>query len=306
MNTESKKVIITGGSGFLGDYISGWLLDRGFSVVSLDVAPPQKEEIAFVQKNMLTDDLADQRLENPYAVINLAGKNIFGRWTTEFKQAVYDTRVKGTENLVELFANERFRPEVFVSASAAGYYGDRGNEKLTADSPPGEGFLATVSQDWEYAAHAAETLGVPTTIIRNGHILGDGGLLKTLLPYYQWGIGGPLGSGEQWFPWIHINDIARIYVAALHQADNVDTMNAVSNNRVRNREFSQTLAQALSRPHIFRIPQFALRMLFGDFAEEMFYSQRVTSQAEEKLGITLQFDQLRKALHDLLDKASHN
>ncbi|PSO45804.1 MAG: hypothetical protein BRC25_00885 [Parcubacteria group bacterium SW_6_46_9] len=149
MNTESKKVIITGGSGFLGDYISGWLLDRGFTVVSLDVAPPQKEEVAFVQKNMLTDDLADQRLENPYAVINLAGKNIFGRWTTEFKQAVYDTRVKGTENLVELFANERFRPEVFVSASAAGDYGDRGNETLTTDRSCGEGFLATVSFDWD-------------------------------------------------------------------------------------------------------------------------------------------------------------
>ncbi|PSO45803.1 MAG: hypothetical protein BRC25_00880 [Parcubacteria group bacterium SW_6_46_9] len=160
---------------------------------------------------------------------------------------------------------------------------------------------------WQpYLLTGTEKYNVPTTIIRNGHILGDGGLLKTLLPYYRWGVGGPLGSGEQWFPWIHMNDIARIYVAALHQADNVDTVNAVSNNRVRNREFSQTLAQVLSRPHIFRIPQFTLRMLFGDFAEEMLYSQRIISKAEEKLGITLQFDQLKKALHDLLGKVSHN
>jgi len=235
MNTESKKVIITGGSGFLGDYISGWLLDRGFSVVSLDVAPPRKEKVIFVQKNMLTNDLADQRLENPYAVINLAGKNIFGRWTTEFKQAVYDTRVKGTENLVELFANKRFRPKVFVSASAAGYYGDRGDTKLSAESKPGEGFLATVAHDWERAARQAEKYDVVTTVIRNGHIFGDGGLLKTLLPYYQWGIGGPLGSGKQWLPWIHIDDIAQIYVRALQTNGSVDTVNACSPHQVRNK-----------------------------------------------------------------------
>jgi uncharacterized protein (TIGR01777 family) len=297
----SKKVIITGGSGFLGTHITGWLLDRGFSVVSLDIAPPQRDQVAFVNKNLLTDDLEDERLKNPYAVINLAGKRIFGRWTNQFKQVVYDTRVRGTENLVQLFANDEFCPEVFVSASAAGYYGDRGDEIVSAESEPGEGFLATVSQDWERAARSAENHGVATTIIRNGHILGDGGLLKTLLPYYQWGLGGPLGSGKQWLPWIHINDISRIYVAALRAGGDANIINAVAKERVRNRQFSRTLARVLSRPHIFRIPRFGLRLLFGDFADEMLYSQRVTSDAETKLGTSLTYNKLRPALENILN-----
>jgi len=301
MGNTNKKVIITGGSGFLGSHITGWLLDRDFSVVSLDIIPPKRDQVTVVNKNLLTDDLEDDRLKNPYAVINLAGKRIFGRWTHEFKQAVYDTRVKGTENLVQLFANNTFRPEVFVSASAAGYYGDRGEEIISAESDPGDGFLSAVSRDWERAARCAKDYGVATTVIRNGHILGNGGLLKTLLPYYKWGIGGPLGSGRQWFPWIHINDISQIYVATLQSEGGADVINAVAKERVRNCQFSRTLADVLSRPHLLRIPQFGLRLLFGDFADEMLYSQQITSDAEAKLGISLTYNKLRPALENILN-----
>jgi len=235
MSTESKKVIITGGSGFLGTHLTGWLLDRDYTVVSLDVVPPKDDRVTFVQKDILSDDLTDDRLKDSYAIINLAGKSIFGRWTQSFKQVVYDTRVRGTENIVSLFVHDEFRPQVFVSASAAGFYGDQGNKVLTAESGPGSGFLATVSLDWEQAALTAENYGVPTTIIRNGHILGDGGLLRVLLPYYRWGLGGPLGSGRQWFPWIHIDDITRMYVRALQTNGSVDTVNACSPHQVRNK-----------------------------------------------------------------------
>lgn len=296
---KTKKVIITGGSGFLGSHLAKKLLEKGYSVVSLDIAAPQIEDVSFVEANMLAGVPEDSQLADPYSVINLAGKNIFGRWNDEFKELVYKTRVTGTKNLVQLFENERFRPEVFVSASAAGYYGDRGDEKLSVDSKPGDGFLARVSRDWESAAKEARRFGVSTSIIRNGHILGDGGLLGVLLPFYRLGLGGPLGSGGQWFPWIHIEDICNLYAAAI--ADGTEeTVNAVAPDQVRNKEFSQALASVLSRPHIFRIPGWALRLLYGEFGEEMRFSQRIETNAPEVLDASFTYPKLRPALGSIV------
>jgi uncharacterized protein (TIGR01777 family) len=297
--SKAKKVIITGGSGFLGQALTEKLLADGFRVVVLDLVAPKSDAAEFVSKNLLTEDIADPRLEDPYAVVNLAGKNIFGRWTQEFKQAVYDTRVRGTENLVQLFSQDRFRPEVFVSASAVGYYGDRGDKKLTVDVGPGDGFLAKVAQDWERAAYRATDFGVPTTVLRNGHILGDGGLLAAMLPLYRLGLGGPLGSGEQYFPWIHIADITRLYTAAIKQKSG-GRFNAVANQDIRNREFSQCLADVLDRPHILRVPKAVLRLRFGGFADEMLFSQRAVSQAETRLGVNFAYPQVTPALKNLL------
>jgi uncharacterized protein (TIGR01777 family) len=210
--SNKKKVVITGGSGFLGSNISAKLLADGWEVVSADIAPPEDERVVHADVNLLADEIASKKLRDPDAVINLAGKNIFGRWNEKFKETVYKTRVDLTENLINLFGEDEYRPDVIVSASAAGYYGDRGDERLNTQSSPGEGFLARVSRDWEAAARQAEDAGVPTTIIRNGHILGAGGLLGVLLPFYRWGLGGPLSSGDQWFPWVHVDDISRMYI----------------------------------------------------------------------------------------------
>lgn len=297
----SKKIVITGGSGFLGSKISSKLLADGYDVVSLDIDSPRDGRVAHVDIDLLEGTLETEVLQNSHAVINLAGKRIFGRWTEGFKDSIYKTRVKGTERLVKLFTQEAYRPNVFVSASASGFYGDRGDEILTAKSLPGQGFLAKVSQDWEQAAREAEHKYVPTTVIRNGHILGQGGLLSVLLPYYKWGLGGPLGSGQQWFPWIHIDDIADIYIAAIEQGGEPDTINAVAPETIRNEEFSQTLARTLHRPHLFQIPKFALTLLYGEFGEEMLYSQRVSSQAKDKLDFTYQYAKLQSALRSVVE-----
>jgi len=297
-----KKVVITGGSGFFGSYLSKKLIESGYSVVSADITPPSVDAVSFVEVDLLNEVPEHEALSDPYAVINLAGKNIFGRWTDDFKALVYETRIEGTENFIELFENEAFRPDVFVSASAVGYYGDAGDTELGADSPAGDGFLARVSKDWEKAAKKAQQYGVNTKIIRNGHILGNGGLLSVLLPYYRWGVGGPLGDGKQWFPWIHIEDVARLYIAAMEaDTDAPAIYNAVAPQQIRNREFSRTLADILDRPHVLRIPPFALKLLYGQFGEEMLYSQRVRADHIALLDVSYQYPHVRSALAAVVD-----
>lgn len=303
---KNKKAIITGGSGFLGSNISTKLLADGWEVVSADIAPPEDERVTHADVNLLADDIASEKLADPDAVINLAGKNIFGRWNKEFKEAVYKTRVDLTENLVELFNKEKYRPDVFVSASAAGYYGDGGDEKLNTQSSAGEGFLAKVSRDWEAAARRAEDTGVPTTIIRNGHILGAGGLLGVLLPFYRWGLGGPLSSGEQWFPWVYVDDIARMYIAAVAQEGEPETVNGVAPEQITNLDFSRQLADVLGRPHLLRIPGFGLRLLFGEFGEEMLYSQRIETEAIDKLNFEYEYKSLQPALGQIVENSNKN
>lgn len=294
----AERVIITGGSGFLGTAIAARLMARGFDVVSLDVVPPRDERVAFVKGDLAKKVPNDPRLGNPLAIIHLAGVPIFGRWTRTRMQSIYDSRVHGTQNLVATFSDPVARPVRFVSASAIGFYGDRGDEPLTVASPAGDGFLALVCRDWETAARRASSVHqVPTTIIRNAHILGRGGLLGVLVSYFKKHIGGPLGTGVQFMPWIHVDDCAELYVrAALGELD-AETLIAAAPEQVRNSFFSKTLSEVLGRRNPFFIPVWALRVLYGRLACELVTSQRV----EPALGgYQLRFTRLRDALADIL------
>lgn len=282
MNTSdtNNKVIITGGAGFIGQTLSRRLLEEGYTVVSLDIHPSPVDKVSSVQANLLEPLPNDKDLADPEAVINLAGASIFGRWSERKKRLIYETRVDGTANLVKKFSDSTYRPETFVSASAAGYFGDRGDQWLDPSDEPGKGFLATVSRDWENAAQNATRFDVTTTIIRNGHVLGDGGLLSVLTPIYKLGIGGPLGDGEQWFPWIHINDLCDFYLKAIQQPDSCPPiMHAVSPQSVRQKRFSRILAEVLNRPHFMQVPEWALKLIFNEFGREVCFSQRLHSSA---------------------------
>lgn len=293
----SDTIVITGGSGFLGAALSQTLLSRGYQVISLDIAPPRVEGVRHVHADLTGDALDDPQLQQPYAVINLAGKSINGSWTKQHKQLMRETRVDATRRLVAQFADPAYRPSVFISASAVGYYGDRGEVTLTENDPPGETFLAKLAQDWETEALRAADYGVPTTIIRNGFILGDSGLLGTFMPIYKLGLGGPIGDGSQWMPWISLDDCAELYATAVAGTQH-SIINAVAPEKVRNREFSRTLARTLHRPHLLWVPTFALRLLYDGFADEVTASQRVSSLAhtdmsafafsDERLAPTLQ------------------
>lgn len=293
----SKKVIISGGSGFLGSRLSEVLLTNGFSVVSLDMQPPQVAGVSYVEANILKPLPQHELLREPYAVVNLAGKNIFGRWTEEHKRLIYDTRVAGTRNLIALFQHARFRPQVLVSASAVGAYGDRGGELLTEESSWGDDFLARVVRDWEDAAQEATAHGVRVVCIRNGHILGStGGMVPVLAPYYRWGVGGSLGMGDQFFPWVHIDDCVALYLRAITTHSMQPIRNAVAGNPITNREFSRSFARAMRRPHVFKIPKWALRFRYGEFADAMTSSQRVTSLYTRNF----RFTDIESALQDVL------
>jgi len=293
------KVVITGGSGFLGSKLSEALLKDGHFVVSLDIVAPRNPKVSFLKANISESLFLQDEIKNPDVVINLAGVSIGAKWSEEYKKKIYDSRILGTKNLVLLMQNPDFRPKVFISASAVGIYGDRGEEILDESSEikENQGFLAKVAKDWEFEAKKAENIGIRTVILRQGHILGMGGLIQTLLPYYKWGFGGPIGSGKQYFPWIHIEDLINLYIESIHK-DFSGVLNAISGEPITNKEFSVTFARVLKRPHIFFIPVFALKIIYGEFAEEIIKSQRIKSLYKQK-RFPSKFESLEKALSEI-------
>jgi len=301
-----KKIIITGGSGFLGTKISELLLSNNCDVVSLDISPPKNNKVDYIECNLAKDTIKSEWFDGVFTVINLAGAPIFGKWTEAKKKAIYNSRVMGTKKLVAVLSETDVVN--FVSASAVGVYGDRGNELLHEKSRLGDiekSFLTKVSRHWEHEASQLKST-IQTTIIRNGHILGEKGLVGVLKPFYKWGIGGPLGDGKQWFPWVHIDDCAQLYVQAALQDTNesdalsVKVINAVVGEPITNKTFSKVFAKVLHRPHMLFIPKFALKILYGDFADEMMYSQKIASNVTNMA----QYKDIYIAMKDILNTKS--
>jgi uncharacterized protein len=240
------------------------------------------------------------------AVMHLAGESVAeGRWTAAQKARIRDSRVIGTRNLVQGIRQAATRPAVLVSASAVGYYGDRGDEELTEAASPGHDFLAEVCVAWEREAFAAEELGVRVVTERTGIVLGAGGgaLAKMLTPF-KLGAGGPLGNGRQWMPWVHVTDLARLYLHAAEHASIRGPMNAVAPNPVRNSEFTKALGRQLRRPAFMPAPYLGLRLLFGEFAQVLFASQRVIPRVALDTGFTFQYPDIVAALKEILAPAA--
>jgi len=241
-----------------------------------------------------------ESLRDADAVIHLAGEPVAQRWSAEVKQRIRESRVAGTRNLVQALARLPQRPQTLVCASAVGYYGSRGEETLSESSAPGSGFLAEVCQTWEREAQTAESLGMRVVEVRTGLVLDSrGGALQRMLPPFRMGVGGKLGDGRQWMPWIHVQDLVGLYQFALAQPLK-GPLNGVAPNPVVNVEFTKTLAGALKRPALFPMPGFALRTLFGEMADILLASQRVVPQAAEAAGFRFLFPQLGPALADAL------
>jgi len=235
------------------------------------------------------------------AVIHLAGESIVGRWTAAKKRSILDSRVQGTRHLAEALAEAPQRPQVFITASAIGYYGDRGDEILREDSKPGRGFLPMVCREWEAAASRAEDAGIRAVQIRIGLVLSpSGGALQKMLTPFRLGLGGRMGNGRQWWSWIHVQDLASAIQHIL--AGNLSgPVNAVAPAPVKNAEFTKALAAALSRPAIFPMPAFAARLAFGQMGDELLLaSQRVEPTKLAMSGYNFRYPDLKKALSDVL------
>lgn len=236
------------------------------------------------------------------AVIHLSGESVAGRWTAEKKRRIRESRVVGTSNLSRALAKAERPPRTFICASAIGFYGNRGDEVLTEESPPGTGFLPEVCREWEAATESDERVGIRTVNLRFGIVLSrHGGALKQMLLPFRLGLGGKIGSGRQWYSWIHIGDAVSAVVHILQEESFRGPINMTAPNPVKNAEFTKTLGSTLQRPAVFAVPTFAAKLAFGEFAEEgLLASARVIPRKLRDSGFEFRYPELRAALAHLL------
>lgn len=295
------RVLISGASGLVGGALTRALLAIGDSPVALVRRAPRQGE---VQWNP-AEPLDPEKLAGCDALVHLAGKNVAGYWTKKFKQEIRDSRVQGTHTLAAAAA-ESFRnhgqPRVFVSASAIGYYGNRGDEVLTEQSFPGQGFLADVSQEWEAATNEAHQAGLRVVNLRIGVVLArDGGALQPMLPPFKLGLGGRIGSGKQYWSWVALDDVIGTILFALHRDNLSGPVNVVGPEPARNEEFVRALGAELHRPTVFPLPAFAVRALLGEMGDAaLLGSARVEPAKLKAAGYQFRHPTLKDALQAAL------
>ncbi len=299
------RVLITGATGFIGKRLCQVLLDEGHEVVVLSRRPPEKAQMVPGARAFAWNPEAAtppvEAWKGVEAVIHLAGEPVAAsRWTEEQKRRIRDSRVNGTRNLVDGMKKLSAPPKVLVCGSAVGFYGNRGDEQLDERSEAGRGFLSEVCGEWEREAEKALSFGTRVAQVRIGVVLDEGGgaLDKMLLPF-KLGLGGRLGDGRQWFPWIHLDDIVGIIRHALLNEQVNGPINGVAPGIVTNAEFTKELAAALHRPTFLPVPEFALKMLMGEMAEVVLNSMRALPTVALATGYQFQHAQLKAALESL-------
>jgi len=297
-----RKLFITGASGFVGQALLPALKLEGYDVVAVSrKVRDTSSGVRWVLGDPVTVDDWQREVDGACALINLAGEPIIGkRWTPEQKKALRDSRVVTTQNLVTAIAQAKQKPPVLVSASAIGLYPKNEETELDEASRPADDFLGKLCQEWEDAAKVAEVHGVRTVLLRIGVVLGrNGGALERMLPVFKWGLGGPLGSGNQWFSWIHIADVVGLILWALASGQVQGPVNAVAPHPVRMKDFASTLGKVLNRPAFLPAPSFALNLVLGESAQVVLDGQRVLPKVALQQGYTFRFPELEGALRDL-------
>jgi len=298
------RILVTGATGLIGSVLCDRLEAEGHQLVILTRRPSgsgKRESHSWLPEQELPPREA---VEGTDAVIHLAGEPVAaGRWAPEQKRRIRDSRVIGTRNLIAGIERVANRPRILVSGSAVGFYGNRGDEVLPENAPAGKGYLPEVCVAWEKEASRGEALGMRVTQIRIGVVLAsDGGAMEKMLTPFKLGLGGALGSGRQWFPWIHLDDIVGILRHALLTEGLHGPVNGVAPGIVRNEEFTRELAVALHRPAIFAVPEFALRIMMGEMADVVLASQRVVPGVAQEGGYEFRHPDLRSALRAMFER----
>jgi uncharacterized protein (TIGR01777 family) len=313
------RAVITGGTGFLGRGLCIRLVTAGVAVtvISRDAYESRKmlgpavsvgtgagSGAGITVIDWDSPNLWAEAVATADAVFHLAGASVAAeKWTDEYKKTILDSRVRTTRAIVDA------EPKLLISASAVGYYGDRKNETLTESASPGDDFLAQVCIAWEEEAEKATARGARVVRLRLGNVLGkDGGPLPSLLdppgvPFSPWrvGLGGPLGNGHQWFPWIHVEDVFGLMLfCAFNKPEAHGAINAVAPELVTNAQFSRALGHAIHRPSLFPVPGFVLKGMLGEFAEALLSSQKVVPEVAQKLGYQYHYPKLDAALENIL------
>lgn len=311
-NGAGMRIAITGATGLIGRELARQLSEAGHHVEAWTRSPENARGLFPSDVQVCAWDpsgVPRAQLSGLHAIIHLAGESVAGgRWTDARKTALERSRIESSRSIIEAIAAlpRQERPAALLSASAIGFYGDRADEELTEEASPGKGFMPDLCAEWERRILAASDLGVRTACLRVGVVLApDGGMLGPVLPLFRCGLGGRIGSGQQWMSWIHVEDVARLFVHALENPDISGPINAVAPNPVRNTTFTKVLAKTVGRPALLPAPKFALRLAVGEMAEIMTGSQRVLPAAAAAAGFEFRFPTLAEALDPICAVEDH-
>jgi uncharacterized protein (TIGR01777 family) len=292
----NQRILIVGGTGFVGTRLRQMIVDRGGKVVVATRNPSAQPVMAGVEYAAMPADLSGFD-----AVVNLAGEPLFGRrWNDAVKAEIRRSRVEGTRKLVDALKASAQRTKVLVNASAIGIYGDQGERLLPESAKSSVDYLAEVCTAWESEAERASELGVRVVKLRIGVVLGAGGALKQMLPPFKLGLGGPIGSGAHWMSWIHIDDLCGMILHALRDETVSGAVNGVAPGACTNKDFSKALGRALSRPAFFPVPPFMLKLMFGEVATVLTASQRCVPERALKSGYAFKYADIDGALRAIL------
>jgi uncharacterized protein (TIGR01777 family) len=299
------RILISGGSGFIGQCLARYLLDQGFEVVILDRNRSRTESprLQSFVVDLLKPELFDKKwFTGVKAVVNLSGKDIFTFWHEKNKKAIWDSRITVNKNLIGFIAGLDQKIEVFVSASAVGYYGNKGDAELNESAPRGRGFLAEVCGAWEEEARKAEELGMRSVQVRTAPVLEkNGGILKQVLKSFSFGFSFLFGSGNNWFSWIHMDDLVRIYQAAITDEKLSGPVNACSPYPVRFRDFMNNLRE-FRKALLISFPKWILKLFLGETADVVLFSQRMVPAKLLEMSFTFTYPRLGDALKEIFSR----
>lgn len=303
------RVIITGGTGLIGRRLAADLVEGGYEVIVLSRNPGRATNLPAGVQAVAWDARTavgwGELAEGAAAIVNLAGENIGeSRWSEERKRRILESRLNAGAAVVEAVKAAGTKPRVVIQSSAVGYYGPRGDEVVTEETPPGDDFLANVCKQWEASTAAVETMGVRRAVIRTGVVLSTeaGALPRLLLPFRLFA-GGRLGSGRQWWPWIHIADEVRAIRFLIETETAQGPFNLCAPNPLTNAEFGRVLGRVMGRPAVLPAPAFAIRLVFGEMATVVLDGQRVVPHRLQEMGFDFLFPEAEAALRNLLGKS---
>ncbi|MGB9698018.1 MAG: TIGR01777 family oxidoreductase, partial [Thermodesulfobacteriota bacterium] len=288
------KLLLTGGTGFVGSQLASRLLSEGNEVTiltrSLKTTKIPNPNVSYLEGDPTKRGAWQEKIKDHDGVINLAGASIFAKWTEEHKKAIRESRIRTTRNIVEGIPLRDDQSFTLFNASAVGYYGFHEDEELTEDAPPGNDFLAQVARDWEDEASKAKEKGSRVIITRFGIVLGEkGGALGQMVPLFKKYLGGPIGSGQQWFSWIHIKDLVEAFVFLIKHPELSGPFNFSSPNPVRNKELAKALGKVLNRPSFLPAPGFLVKLVLGEFGSVILKGQRVIPRRLLDNGFQFQY-----------------